>query len=163
LHGSLEPNPAVKKRRPVRTRPEKSEPRRRKKLNKPLLTILWMLLLTLPIFAETSLPSKTIPAAESNSSSSLKIDWPAALPMMTPEEAKALGKIVDEQVEKAFEEGYKAAEIRFEAEADYWKFQSQQSDGNQFWNGFQWGAGTGAVVTVGVAIGIAAIVGAVSR
>jgi len=128
-------------------------------LKKHLLLISWLMLLTLTSFAETPTTSKTQQKSESETvlPNFKKIDWAEALPMLAPEEAIALGEIVDQSIDQSFALGYKQASLRYAPELEYWKTEAQ-SGKDRFWDGFQWGFGSGAIVTIGLtAVGITLI------
>lgn len=72
--------------------------------------------------------------------------------MIDQQVAQKVGKAIEQKIEKAFDEGYKAAALRFAPELEYWKKAAQDAE-NRFWSGFIYGAGSlGIVAALGVAI-----------
>jgi hypothetical protein len=110
-------------------------------LKTPLLAILLITLLTKAIFAEENSESKAI--LNENS----KTSWIEIFPMIDPQIAQKIGAVIDQKIELAFNEGYKAASIRFAPELEFWKIKSEENE-NCFFKGLSFGVSLTAIAAI---------------
>jgi len=138
-------------------------------LRKPLLISLLLVLLSLGVYAVPSTTSKSVSAVTSNDGSSGSgagsppPTWETLLVGLTPEEAEAGGEVIDDDLERAFQEGYKQGTLDWKPEVVSLETSNRLEKAQTWWTGFWVGTATGSTVTIGLIAGAAWLLGAVSR
>lgn len=107
----------------------------------PLLAILLITLLAQTIFAEGNSESKAI------LNENLKTSWTEIFKTLDPQIAQKIGAVIDQKIETAFDEGYKAATLRLAPELEFWKIKSEENE-NCFFKGLSFGVSLTSIAAI---------------